>query len=484
MLTRTLLLGVGLLGLAGARAAQAQNYRPFGPGRTYHYREASAVAGGSDSLYTFRVDSLGALPGGDSLLRFNKTSRLYSTGYSPGREQRVNLYGGWMRWNAATGTARFGAAHSSTTVELQTRAVIGQSWPFTPSVQATITARVVQTVLGQPDSVLTISLSDSNTIRLSRRYGIVSGPDFTFYLGQTYRPAPPTQLHTLTLAGLPEAGLPGVDLTWPALVDLQPGDSLFYRNWNFESSSSSCIMITCAGNDSHWQEAIVVRGRQLSASGDTLTVQVDYVTANGAIPTWPLRFTRFNPALSAAGAAPGLGGMTGTYAIMQHLDSLGGLPEARMNALIPDAGSDRWYAPGLGCTYQRDSYAFCCFGFNEKRLIGFYKSGTQIRWGDTRLPPPLSASTAIIRLPASLAPNPAPAGAAPALSFTLDQPQAVSLTLYDAVGRVVWRQTMAGLAAGPQRLPVAGGAALTPGLYRLRVTLADGRQRLLPLVRE
>jgi hypothetical protein len=58
------------------------------------------------------------------------------------------------------------------------------------------------------------------------------------------------------------------------------------------------------------------------------------------------------------------------------------------------------------------------------------------------------------------------------------------LALYDATGRTVWQQTSAVLGAGPQRLAVGVGVALTPGLYRLRVTLADGRQRLLPLVRE
>ncbi len=474
-----------LLLLAGAPTAHAQNYRPFGPGRTYHYRE-DAVAGGASELYTFRVDSVGVATSGDSLLMFNATSQVSPYGFGGGRAARINLYGGWMYWDAATGAARFGATRSSATVTLQTRAALGQNWPFAPGVQAAITARGVQTVLGQIDSVLSITLSDSNIIRLSQHYGIIGGPDFTFYLGQTYRSDSVAQVHTLELVGLPETGRPGVDLTWPALVDFSPGDSLFYRSRDAGGDLGWCLMVTCSSFSSVQTSALVVRGRRLSANGDTLIVSVSGVTTAGTGPSREVRYPRSQGILSATELS--LSGTSwnrvGTYAIRQNANAFGGLPVAYLNVPTFDANFDQRYAPGLGCIFENEGFSYCCWTVREQQLIGFYKNNTGIRWGNTTLPLPLSTAAPLHPpLPATLAPNPALAGAAALVHFALAQPQPVGLTLYDGVGRNVWQAAPA-LPAGAQRLAVAPGVALAPGLYRLRLTLADGRQRVLPLVRE
>jgi hypothetical protein len=403
------------------------------------------------------------------------------------RPERVNLYGGRFTWNAATGTAIFTSAGSAAAVEIQTRTPIGQRWAFTPAVDASITSRTQQTILGQSDSVLNILLTDGNRLQLSQRYGLVSGPDFTYYLGRTYRPGAPTQVHPLTLAGLPEAGLPGVNLTRAAIVDLQPGDSLFYRSHDFGEDLGWCTMFTCQTYSRRAAYTYVVRSRQLSAVGDTLTVYVDEIRAAGTTLGVQLKFIREGSLLSAThvGLTTSIfSGQSGVVAITQHPDSLSGLPVVHTNALIPDAGSDWKFAPSLATTFAGDGISSCCLSVQEQRLVGFYKGQTGVRWGDTRLPRLVAAPRAVAAaLPAALVPNPTPAGGTPAVSFSLDQPRAVELALYDALGRAVWHQTSV-LAAGEQRLPVAANVPLVPGLYRLRLTLADGRQRLLPLVRE
>lgn len=66
------------------------------------------------------------------------------------------------------------------TYNLYPSASIGTDWIFNPLTQTTaeVTAIATEVVLGMTDSVKTITLSDGNIIRLSKRWGILSFPAF------------------------------------------------------------------------------------------------------------------------------------------------------------------------------------------------------------------------------------------------------------------------------------------------------------------
>ena len=158
-----------------------------------------------------------------------------------------------------------------------------------------------------------------------------------------------------------------------------------------------------------------------------------------------------------------------------------------MMLLNPDFSQSATFATGLGMVKRNDSFGGAVNTSFTRRLIGFVKNNGAIRWGITTAPQPLPlAGSADLprRLPVTLAPNPVAVGTSPTVQFTLNRAQAVALTVCDAVGRVVAATAPAALAAGPQRLPVPGTAALTPGVYHVRLTLADGRQTHLRLVHE
>ncbi|MBC7447007.1 MAG: T9SS type A sorting domain-containing protein [Hymenobacteraceae bacterium] len=494
MLNRTLLLAAGLLSLTAAPTARAQNYRPFGPGRTYHYRQTAPTASVADSLFTFRIDSIAA-SGNAEVLYFNRTI--------PGPDfdtriagRRVNVFGGWMRWQDSTGTAIFGAADTTATVEIRTREARQTPWTFAGTLTAMITRRSVDRVFGQLDTLLSIRISDGRTLLLSRRFGIVDGTNLGYYLDRPVAGRRPRR--DLVLTAIPEVSPEGIDLRWDAIYDLQPGDTLHYfvRD-SYEQISPGPGQASYSARN--W-EMVTVRQRQASANGDTLRfacqltrrrTQYDNPDFAGNDTT---TYDANVPYPIVAIRPPG-GFLTGTridpYAFgpsvgavgWQRPDSLANLPQLSVTNQFVDATSSATFATGLGEVASTQFVGGAGNSYVTRRLIGFVKSNGARRWGNTAVPQPLAAPTDRVRLPGSLAPNPAPAGTAPVLTFTLDQPQAVSLVLYDAVGRVVWQQKPV-LAAGSLRLPIAADAALAPGLYRLRVTLADGRQRLLPLVRE
>lgn len=488
--TPSLLFLVGGLLLAAGLPASAQNWRPFGPGRTYHYREFGQF-GKPDSIYTLRVDSTYTV-GTDTAYCFNRTSFFFLGGNrqsapSTGQPQRRNLFGGTMRWSAATGEAVFTAEGTSASVRLLTRAAIGQSWAFSPTVQATVTARYSAVVLGQYDTVQVVSLSDGHMVQLSRSYGLVSGTSLDYYLGQTYWE--PLTRRSLLLDGLPELQLGAPALTHYTLWDWQPGDEYYYR-------ATYTSGITQPGSGS-WRShsRLLITGRQLNPAGDTLrfTGQRRIVTETYLAPYWsgPSRST-----LTAAQPTTLTIALTDAVPLTATQSTLGP-PHLQLQPIVQQAsvfsnrpsvmasfyfegGVRQQYTLGLGQTYAEHYVDPTVLGgdyHQEDWLVGYVKNG--VSWGDTAAIV-LGHRSAVATLPATLAPNPATAGAEPILSFTAERTQLVGLTLYDAVGRVVWRQQVR-CVAGEQAVSVPT-QTLAPGLYRLRLLLADGRQRHLPLL--
>ncbi|HYE77504.1 MAG TPA: hypothetical protein VEI97_05930, partial [bacterium] len=428
----TLLVFCLAAGLPGAEVARAQNWRPFGEGRTYHYREAGGAAGVADTLYTFRVDSA-YVQGGDSVWCFNRTG---GSPHGIARGMRINLFGGWMQWNPMTGEARMGAEGTAVSATLLTRAAVGQTWAFTPTVQATMTGRQATTTLGLADTVATISLSDGQTVQLSRRLGVVSGPGFDYYLGRTHLRG--LRRRALTLAAVPEVAPSELDTRWEGIWSWQVGDELYYRTRSsFEDYN---IMNPQPPSSTLGMQQLIVRGRRVSANEDTIMFDLEEV-ANlawygnsfwGGAPAFTMytsgqiirqRVVRDQVPTLLTGV-PGLIPSHHHFAYAepawQRADTFLNRPVTELHVMVPDWGSDVAYAPGLGAVLERWEGGVNSWSMQESLLVG-YVSGA-LRWGNTSVPQPLGVGDAAVALPAGLLPNPSAAGQEAALVLTLERP--------------------------------------------------------------
>jgi len=216
--------------------AQAQAWRPFRPGLIYAYHGVPTSS--PDDYYTLRVDSAYATASGDSVYAFNRVLRA-STAQGATRSRlksRNNLFGALMRWRPGQSSYTLEAqaqANVQTAVSLTVfpRAAVGSTWPAStqPLRTATVVSRNWQTVSpGVQDSVATISITNpAITICLSRRYGLVAGPQ---WLGG----APGVQLETGAL--LPAAFEQSV-YSPLRLFDVQPGDEFGYQEYDIGMST-------------------------------------------------------------------------------------------------------------------------------------------------------------------------------------------------------------------------------------------------------
>jgi hypothetical protein len=470
-----------------ATTAQAQAYRPFRFGLTY---QLSAAATPGDTTHLLRLASRQA-QGSDSLFLFDKrTSRGRAVpqqgncGYYVQRND--NLFG-------ASLTQRPGAEYVLTaanghTFTLRPRAALNQAWTATTAgLTARVTARTLGTVLGQADSLATITLSDGAVITLGKRFGWVSGPALGHYLNARLPQA------TLTLTALPELGLGTNQLGAFAVYDFQPGDVFLRKNVNQYALGPGVICQTQI-----WTRDSII-SRTLSANGDTLRYQQQRRTLTRGCSGAPvlsapavqtLRITRTTDHLGQptsfweGSTSAGTGGLvhlpawrTANYngrLVQRHANYMQcGTTTADSTSLRNASNIDAGYfvltAAGLGQTQEE----YSSFTTETTTLLG-YRKGTET-WGQlptfaqllpVRASRPASTTTAF----------PNPFGAEIQVAFTLARPQPVGLTLHDALGRQVQKMAATPQAAGARQLtlPTAG---LPMGVYTLQLHFA-GESRI------
>ncbi|UOQ97171.1 T9SS type A sorting domain-containing protein [Hymenobacter sp. 5317J-9] len=219
-----------------ARAQQA--WRPFRPGLIYTFSPVAAT--GAANAYTLKLDSAYVTAAGDSAWAFNRVMRDV-TGKVPDndafafRKSRNNLFGQRLVWQPGSSeftleTLTEGTAQTGAALRLRPRAAVGSTWLASGAVMATLSRRGPQTVNGQPDTVATITLSTGPVLRLSRRFGLLEGPQWLALGSGTaqWRAAQVPQ----TLAQSPY---------YPTtLFGLAPGDELGYAWQPFYFGFSPC----------------------------------------------------------------------------------------------------------------------------------------------------------------------------------------------------------------------------------------------------
>lgn len=476
----------------GFTAARAQNYRPFRFGLSY---QLSARATPGDTTHLLRLAS-GQLQGADSVFLFEKrTSRTLTRPASCGDyvRRRDNLFGESMR--GRPGAEYVFAAANGHTFTLRLRAPLGQAWAATAGgLTASVTARTLGTVLGQPDSLATVTLSDGAVLVIGKRLGWVSGPPLGRYLNGRLPQAP------LTLTALPELGLGTRQLGAFVVYDFQPGD-VFLRK--AESTQLLGPGVRCLVQQ--WTRDSII-SRTLNASGTLLEYQQQSRTLTrncGGTPVLSapvVQTVRITPATDQLDQPTSFWALTaGSIGSLLHLPAwrtanyngrpvqqhmaygvCNGAVSTDSTSLFDTSGLDYGFhvstAPGLGRT-RAESISFTS---EITTLIG-YRKGAET-WGQlttfaqllpARASRPASTSTAF----------PNPFAAELAVGFTLTQAQPVGLTLRDALGRLVLEQAATPLAAGARQLtlPTAG---LPAGAYTLHLRLgAEGRTEVLRVLK-
>ena len=461
-----------LLLLSGLRAGAQQVWRPFRLGLVYSFSGP-----GSSSAHTLRLDSAYRTAAGDSAWAFGrilKTSDSHEQSINPHgiyRKSRNNLFGARLVWQRSPAAFILenlaeGSFQAAMALELRPQAAVGSSWVAgsSPALTATLTSRSLQQVQGIADSVAVITLSSGQVVRLSRRYGLLEGPQ---WLGTAIAAAPWMQ------ARLPQA-LAQSPYNPLALFSMQPGDELGYE-------ANPVTILPSGGSRSHTLRRVLTR--QETADSLILTLQQQTRTEffaspsnSGSVQTYPINRERWAFSLRTGKSArfPALPLLTGEYVPTsattrppylvgrgitvssspvgcgpsgQYLGFIGVFPG--FNAPIGqystgiDIGWQQGFslALGLGYVYTADGEA----------LIYYRRSaGSPLTCGSpmnfvTLLPTRAAQAAAV----ATLAPNPA----TDAATLTLAQPARLgtSLRLTDALGRVVWS---APVAAGQTALVV------------------------------
>lgn len=230
------LVMVFLMGVLGQQAhAQTTTWRPFRPGVVYGF----AQAGSPGTLHTLHADSAYATASGDSVYAFNRLLRPISGSSALYSKSRNNLLGARLRWQPGTrdfyleanAEPALGTA-PATTLLLRPSVAVGSTWAAStqPALTATLSSRTLGAVGTAPDSLATITLSNGQTLVVSKHYGLVQGPQ---WLTLT------TSSSTWYQPSLPQAGLSFYDPL--KLFVLNAGDELGYDLIDYSWGSGSLI---------------------------------------------------------------------------------------------------------------------------------------------------------------------------------------------------------------------------------------------------
>ena len=498
--------------LLPAVPALASNFHPLHPGVRYEYRQT-----GSTGDMTFSTRARMAAPGPQSpdsvyALLGQEITTGAGTGVCVGASHKVGPTGLFGRQMHVRNGFAYRAEYELTGTNgrlfvLKPRAALGQSWVAMPGLTAQVTARGLGTVLGQPDSVVTISLSDGQIMRIGKKYGYLSGPALGHYLD------PRTPARQIELAAYNELG---TAVTGPKVIfDYQPGD-VFVHYFRQETQvqflcterwSRDSVLSRRVNGDSIiyriWQRTYSKSHGVANAPGPFCQATGSYLAPARIIT---LAVTSDSPApqaqLSGTFLVNGTGGPLGTPGTLvfpasrnsalyngryqqqvMQLNILGTQngDSLCLNSML-DNGQTNVYAAGLGMVR---STGFSFGNLSETTLLGYIKNtptGLETGGQLPRFAQLLPARSA--RPAATTAAFPNPFADELTVRFELTQAQPVALELHDALGRTVLTRAAAPLPAGSAALTVTTGA-LPAGLYTLHLRfVGDGRQEVLKVLKK
>jgi hypothetical protein len=495
--------------------AQTTYWPLLRPGLVYQVSQTNSPG---DTTHTVRLSSAPTLAGApDSVYEFNQqTWRVASAATACGAlfAARPNrLFGSRVlvgRALAQRGVYVLTTANSAATFTLRLRQPLNQAWPVTASgISGQVTARTLGTVLGQPDSIVTITLSNAQTIRIGKRYGWLQGPAPTDVLRG--RAAP----RQLVLSALPALGLGTTVLGDWGAFDFQPND-VFLRHQQQIQSNGSMI---CSES---WQRDSVLT-RTLSPDGTTrtYTIWTRTLTRNYGAPTAPISLCNNTPGTtfgtpqvytqevaqqtptllgscsnsavplspgSASYVIVGAGYQTAAYNSRKiqamrsgYIRCLNTPQDSLWLGTVPDIGAEFKYAAGLG---EVSLMSAGQLSITIRSLLGYRKGsvlpgGAPETWGSLRtFAQILSADNK--QLLATTAAFPNPFSESLMLRFEAARGQLITVQLYNALGQQVLTAARV-VAVGKAEIALPT-AALPAGFYTLHL-LREGQTEVMKVAK-
>ncbi|GAB3586383.1 hypothetical protein [Hymenobacter daeguensis] len=476
-----------------ALQVRGQYFSPFRPGVPAQYTTA---AGDTASVLQLNkrlqyVPGIGSISGHDSLYSFAPRMKAKRTG-ATGCD--FNRYGGGVFGDAMSidypnshkanyrlyGNYNAGFQDYDVELLLLPYAPLNRVWNATYQHTAQVISRTVQSVLGVPDSVVTIAFSGGQQLRLSKFHGLVDGPALAYFTGVN-RPARP-----FTLTALPRQHLGQPAMGALAMYDFRPGDRLVYQyvylsipnpsgppNSNYLYSDSILSRVNSRTNDT-----VTYRILRFSQQGNVTNVRTErYTYAGTPLGTRPSQLAvRTTQGFSSWVLLPDAV-RSSSYSSSRYLqrtinvswcnitafDTLG---VAKLNV---DHNSGTDYATGLG--HVRIFMTDVLNGSNSSTELVGYRKGTEM-WGNLPRMAFATLATGASRPATTTAAFPNPFTSDLAVAFVLARPQAVRMVLRDALGRVVLEQTATMQPAGSRQLSLAT-AKLPAGSYTLHLRFAE-----------
>lgn len=216
--------------------SSAQNWHPFPSGRIPIFKFVPAgdsverflasridsvrQEGGAEAHYFYRIDRP-FLPG-ESVVGCSGGTYSNRTAYALNQDH----YFGQKALLAPGGRCTFVSSAGDSFV-VETRLPTGQSWTFHGNLTATVQQVFLDSVLGAPDSVRVITISDGREIRLSKGLGIVRMPNLLpFCLW-----ADSLRMCDFWLEGEQTTGLGTTLPGWREIFEFAPGDRVAVRDW-------------------------------------------------------------------------------------------------------------------------------------------------------------------------------------------------------------------------------------------------------------
>lgn len=213
--------------------AVAQNWSPINTEETFYFEA------GVNELTGIRVDSIAILEGNtvwytNLLVELHPELQFNPIMCSEFDAEGAILRAGFMQFEIHSpepGVYRF---QNPDTFEIHTQAAVGSEWVYSELydedvITATVTAAVNTEVLGEADSVKTISLSDGRSIVLSKNHGLV---EFESSNGDTH-----------VLSGIADRQLGTYPVGRHEVYDFSPGDVFVYLEQGGYSEEYSKALI-------------------------------------------------------------------------------------------------------------------------------------------------------------------------------------------------------------------------------------------------
>ncbi len=214
-----------LFSLLIGNVLSAQNWSPLNVDETFYFD-----SGGAD-LTGIRVDSV-AMVEGDTVWYTNLFAEIHpeipaeSIFCSEPDAETAILEAGFLQFEVIPSEDGVFQFQNPDTFSIHTLAPVGASWVFAETGEETITATVSDIVytevLGQPDSVKMIGLSDDRTVQLSQNHGLIAFES--------------TEGDDFSLSGISDRQVGTYPLGRHEIFDFEVGDVfVYYKNYSATS---------------------------------------------------------------------------------------------------------------------------------------------------------------------------------------------------------------------------------------------------------